>query len=192
MIRNILKKIMLFCLPPAMLMFGCKNDIETIQALTSEKVLPDVTGYNIEMQYTDSGILKGKIIAAEVHQYNKGEEPYNEFPNGMTAIFYDRNGNETSFIEAEYAIYYTKKQLWEGRKQVFGENRVSGEKIETEQIFWDQAEKRIYSDKFTKITRPDGIHIGEYGFDAEEDLSPIQLRGYSGKVTIKDEPAEEN
>lgn len=177
---------------PAMLVCGCKNDIETIQALTSEKDLPDVTGFNIEMQYTDSGILKGKILAAEVHQYNKVEEPYNEFPNGMTAIFYDRNGNETSFIKADYAIFYTKKQLWEGRKQVYGENRVSGEKIETEQIFWDQAEKRIYSDKFTKITRTDGIHIGEYGFDAEEDLSPIQLRGYSGRVTIKDEPAEEN
>ncbi|HEX2396370.1 MAG TPA: LPS export ABC transporter periplasmic protein LptC [Bacteroidales bacterium] len=189
-----MKKIVVLYLLSAVLMFfsGCKNDIETIHALTSEKELPDVTGFQVEMQYTDSGYLKGKIIAPEVLQYNKVEDPYNEFPKGMTAVFFDRNGNETSFIKADYAIYYTKKQLWEGRKQVYGENRVTGERIETDQIFWDQSEKRIYSEKYTKITRPDGTHIGEYGFDAEEDLSPIQLRGYSGKVTIKDEPAEEN
>jgi LPS export ABC transporter protein LptC len=172
---------------------GCKYDIETIQALTSESNLPDVTGFQIEMQYTDSGYLKGKITAPEVHQYNKGEEPYNEFPRGMTAIFYDRDGNETSYIRANYAIYYTKKQLWEGRNQVFGENKISGEKIETDQIFWDQQKKRIYSEQFTKISKADGIHIGEFGFEAEENLSQIQLRGYSGTVRVKEEEqAEEN
>lgn len=174
-------------------LLSCKNDIETIQALTRETNHPDITGANIEMQYTDSGFLKGKIIAAEVLQYNKAEEPYYEFPKGMTAVFYDRAGNETSFIRAQYAIYYTKKEIWEGRKDVYGENKVTGEKIETEQIYWDQKEKRIYSEKFTRITREDGIHIGEYGFEAEEDLSPIQLRGYSGRVTIRDqETAVEN
>jgi len=175
----------------SLLIAGCKNDIETIQALTSESNLPDVTGFQIEMQYTDSGVLKGKIIAPEVYQYSKGEDPYNEFPRGMTAVFYDPAGNETSFIRANYAVYYTKKQLWEGRNQVYGENRITGEKIETDQIFWDQKEKRIYSEKFSKITNADGIFTGEYGFDAEEDLSQIRLKGYSGRVTIKDEPADE-
>ncbi len=167
--------------------YSCKNDIETIHALTREVSYPDVTGVNVEMQYTDSGYLKGKIIAPEVFQYNNVEEPYYDFTKGMTAIFYDRHGNETSYIKAKYAIYYTKKELWEGRQGVYGENKVTGEKIETELIFWDQNEKRIYSEKFTKITRQDGIHIGEYGFDAVEDLSTIQLRGYSGRVTIKEE-----
>lgn len=187
---SIFRYVVLFLLPFA----SCKNDIETIQALTSEENLPDITGYNVEMQYTDSGYLKGKIIAPEVYQFNKEEDPYNEFPKGMTAIFYDKNGNETSFIRANYAIYYTSKQLWEGRDQVYGENRLTGERIETDLIFWDQSEKRIYSDKFTRITRDDGVHIGEFGFDAEEDLSPILLRGYSGNVVIKEEEeqAEEN
>lgn len=175
----------------ALLSYGCKNDIETIQALTSESNLPDVTGFQIEMQYTDSGFLKGKILAPEVLQYNKAEDPYNEFPQGMTAIFFDRAGNETSLIRANYAIYHTAKKLWEGRNGVYGENKISGEKIETDQIYWDQEAKRIYSDKFTKITRDDGIHVGEYGFDAEEDLSPLQLKGYSGKVTIQEETTEE-
>ena len=55
---------------------SCKNDIETVQALTSEVKMPDLTGFDIEMQYTDSGLLKGKIIAPEVNQYLDDDDPY--------------------------------------------------------------------------------------------------------------------
>lgn len=168
---------------------SCKNDIETIQALTSESTLPDVTGYNIEMSYTDSGVLKGKIMAPEVLQFNKAEEPYYEFPKGMKAVFYDENGVETSFIQSNYAIYYTKKDLWEGRNQVYGENQKTGEKIETEQLFWDHKSKQIYSDKFSKITNADGVFTGEFGFEAEEDLTKLRMNGYSGRVTVTDNPS---
>ena len=58
-------------------------------------------------------------------------------------------------------------------------------------MFWDQKEKRIYSDKFTRITNADGVFIGENGFEAEEDLSKWRLNGYSGKVNVTDNPVQE-
>jgi|WetSurMetagenome_2_1015567.scaffolds.fasta_scaffold01803_2 LPS export ABC transporter protein LptC len=171
---------------------SCKNDIETIQALTHEVKLPDITGFDIEMMYTDSGILKGKIYASEVYQYMHEENPYYEFPKGMKAVFFDVNGNETAYITAKYAIYYPRKLLWEGRNQVHAESPGEGKSVETEQIFWDQNEKRIYTDKYAKVTNPDGIFIGENGFEAKEDLSRLRMNGYSGKVTVTDTPPEEN
>jgi LPS export ABC transporter protein LptC len=171
---------------------SCKNDIETINALTNEINLPDFSGYNIELSYTDSGILKGKIIAPEVNQYIRKEEPYYEFPKGMKATFYDISGNAESYIQANYAIYYDKKQLWDARNQVLAENPVTGEKLETEQMFWDQKEKRIYSDKFSKMTNRDGVFIGENGFEANENLSKKVMKGYSGKVNFRDDqPVDE-
>lgn len=171
---------------------SCKNDIETINALTSEPNLPDLSGYNIEIFYTDSGVLKGKIIAPEVNQYVRKEEPYYEFPKGMKAIFYDPSGNAESYIQANYAIYYDKKQLWEARNQVLAENPAEGKKLETEQMFWDQKEKRIYSDKFAKMTNQDGVHFGENGFEAKENLSRWEMKGYSGKLNVRDDlPVEE-
>jgi LPS export ABC transporter protein LptC len=186
-----MNKLFKICLPLLGVMIAaitgsCKNDIETIKALTSESTLPDVTGYNIEMSYTDSGLLKGKIIAPEVLQFNNKEEPYYEFPKGMKAVFYDVHGVETSYIQSKYAIYYNKKELWEGRNQVIGENTVSGEKIETEQIFWDQKEHRVYSDKFSKITNVDGIFTGENGFEADENLQNFRMTGYKGQVTVRE------
>lgn len=175
-----------------LLLASCKNDIETINALTNEIILPDLTGINIEISYTDSGVLVGKIIAPEVNQYVRKEDPYYEFPKGMKAYFYDIYGDVESSIHANYAIYYDKKQLWEARNQVLAENPAKGEKLETEQMFWDQKEKRIYSDKYAKMTNQDGVFVGENGFEATQNLSKWWMKGYSGKVNIRDEqPVEE-
>jgi LPS export ABC transporter protein LptC len=181
-------KLIWLVLPGLCLLFSCRNDIETIKALTSEVDLPDVTGKNIEMLYTDSGMLKGKLIASEIIQYVEKEEPYYEFPRGMKVIFYDERGIATSYIQAKYAIYYIQKQLWEGRGQVIAESPRTGEKLETEQLFWDQREKRIYSDKFSKMTNSDGVFIGEDGFESNEDFSKKVMKGYSGRLNVRDVP----
>jgi hypothetical protein len=67
------------------------------------------------------------------------------------------------------------------------ESTSEGKRVETEQIFWDQREKRIYSDKFSKVTNPDGVFTGENGFEAQEDLSKLRMNGYSGRVTVPDD-----
>jgi LPS export ABC transporter protein LptC len=170
------------------IIFACRNDIETIQALTSESKLPHITGFDIELDYTDSGHLKGKILAPEVYQFNNAEVPYYEFPKGMTAILYDSAGGSYN-IHANYGIYLYERQLWEGRNQVVINNKSTGLKIETEQIFWDQKEKRIYSDKYTKVTNKDGVFIGENGIEADDALTKYRMMGYSGTVNVTDNPA---
>jgi len=179
------------CILPVIILMvsfvSCKNDIETINALNNEIQLPDQSGFNIEITYTDSGKLKGKIYAPEVNKYDRGEEPYVEFPKGMKVMFYDSLERSTSYIRANYAIYYEKKQLWEARNQVVAENEVSGDKLETEQMFWDQKEERIYSEKFTRLTNSDGISYGEGGFESRQDMSKWRLKGSSGTLNVNNE-----
>jgi LPS export ABC transporter protein LptC len=170
---------------------SCKNDIETINALTNELDLPDISGFNIEISYTDSGLLKGKIIAPEANDYSRKEEPFTEFPKGMKVLFYDLAGNPEAYIQAKYAIFFKKKQLWEARGQVLAENPGKKEKLETEQMFWDQKAKRIYSEKFATITNQNGVFYGENGFEAKEDLSKWWMKGYKGKINVRDDRTDE-
>ena len=186
---NHISRMLIISISLTILITSCKNDIETIQALTSESNLPDITGFQVEMDYTDSGMLKGKIFAPEVFQYDRSEEPYYEFPKGMRAVIYAAAGEYT--IQANYGIYYYNKQLWEGRNNVLIDNKETGEKIETEQIFWDQKEKRIYSDKYTKVTNKDGVFIGENGIEADDEFRKFRMIGYSGKVTVSEKPVTE-
>ncbi len=172
-------------------MSSCTNDIETINALTNEVVLPDVSGFDLEITYTDSGRLKGKIITPEANDYSSNSEPYTEFPKGIKVIFYNSAGYPESYIQANYAILHKNEQLWEARGQVVAENQAKGDKLETEQIFWDQKTKRIYTQKYSTITNKDGVFYGENGFEALEDLSRWWMRGYKGKVNVPDNPPEE-
>ncbi len=186
--REITCRAMARCILPVIIIIGsfvsCKNDIETINALNNETKLPDQSGFNIEITYTDSGKIQGKIYALEVNKYDRGEEPYVEFPKGMKVVFYDSLERPTSYIKANYAIYYAKKQLWEARNQVVAENQVNHDKLETEQMFWDQKEEKIYSEKFTRLTNADGISYGEGGFESRQDMSKWRLKGSSGTLNV--------
>jgi LPS export ABC transporter protein LptC len=176
-----------FILPMVIIMgsfISCKNDIETINALNNEIKLPDQSAFNIEITYTDSGKIQGKIFAPEVNKYDRGEEPYAEFPKGMKVILYDSLERPYAYIKANYAIFYVKKDLWEARNQVVAENQVNHDKLETEQMFWDRKEGKIYSEKFTRLTNADGISYGEGGFESRQDMTKWKLKGSSGTLNV--------
>ncbi len=166
---------------------SCKNDIETINALNNQVKLPDQSAFNIEISYTDSGKLQGKIYSPQVDKYDRAEEPYIEFPKGMKVVFYDSLERPVSYIRCNYAIYYEKDQLWDARNQVVAENESKGEKLETEEMFWDQKKGKIYSEKFTRLTNADGVSYGEGGFESRQDLSKWRLKGSSGTLNVSDQ-----
>jgi LPS export ABC transporter protein LptC len=105
----------------------------------------------------------------------------------MRVVFYDSLERPSSEIKANYAIYYEKKQLWEARNQVVAENLVNHDKLETEQMFWDQKEEKIYSEKFTRLTNSDGISYGEGGFESRQDMSKWRLKGSSGTLNVNND-----
>jgi LPS export ABC transporter protein LptC len=174
-----------------LIFFSCKNDIETINALTNDIEFPDQTAFDVEIAYTDSGLLKGKIYAPEVNVYARKEEPYIEFPQGIRVIFYTLSGIANASVQAKYAIYFQKEKLWEARYQVVAENPGEGKKLETEQLFWDEKTEQIYSDKYSKITNPNGVSMGENGFEAKQDLTWYKLKRTTSTINLKEDLTEE-
>ena len=166
---------------------SCENDIEKINELTSELNLPEQTGYNVEITYSDSGKFIGKLFTPELNKYSSVKDPYIEFPQGIKVIFYDDEEKFESYIRSNYAIYYDRKELWEIRNDVIARNVKKGEQLNTEQLFWDQNLGIIYSDKFSKIVNEDGTFYGENGFEAKENLSKWKLIGSKGTVNVRDE-----
>ena len=187
--RNI--TIGIVCILSVILFISCENDIDKVNALSKELNLPDQTGKNIVVTYSDSGRIKGKLYANVVLKYSRIPEPYVEFPEGIRVVLYNKQGVMESTIRANYAIYYEKKEIWDARYNVIAKNFAKNEELYTEQLFWDQKKEEIYSDKFTKILQHGDIHYGEKGFEAQQDLSTWQLRQSKGQVHLKDEPETE-
>ncbi len=173
-----------------MVLISCENDIEKINALTNQMEVPNQSGKDIEVAYTDSGKLKYKFFTPEMHKYSKAEEPFTEFPQGIQFYIYDKSEKLESTISAKYAIYYQEKKLWEARNNVVGKNLTKNEELFTDQMYWDENSHKIYSHDFTKIVNDDGTFYGEDGFESNQDFTDWKLIGSKGTVNVKNE--EEN
>lgn len=165
---------------------SCKNDIETINALFGPEK-PTMVYTNVSFEYTDTAKLEAKLNTSLLEYYVNNEDPYYEFPEGLEVIFYGDNNEVKSVITSKYGIYKKNDELFEVRDSVVAKDLEAGQTVETEQMFWNQAKKRIYSGVFTKISNEDGVHFGENGFEASQDLSYYRLIGSTGKMRMKDE-----
>lgn len=178
-----------FVFPFCFLQMGCENDVKKVYELTAKTNLPVDKGINVELIYSDSAKVKIKLTAPISERY-LGEKPYLEFKKGVEVIFYDSLMKQESKMSAEYAIQKETENIVEGRTNVEIINK-KGEKLNTEQLFWNQDTRLIYTDKFVKITTADEIIMGN-GLEADQNFTKYKIKSVSGTITIKDEENKTN
>ncbi|HYW95866.1 MAG TPA: LPS export ABC transporter periplasmic protein LptC [Bacteroidales bacterium] len=189
-INHILLKL-LFITGVSLLFVSCENDIQKINSITNTAEMPEISADNVEIIYSDSGFVKVKLTAEVIKQYAKVEKPYMEFPEGIYVRFYNDSLNVESEIRANYAIYHTNEKLWEARGNVIANNLEKGEKLNTEELFWDENKRMIYSNSFSRIETQDGTWYGQDGFESNQRFSKWKLKGSRGTAYFKDKPANE-
>jgi len=166
---------------------SCENSIEKVKLVTSHEVLPVQSMRDAEFTYSDSAEIKFKVITPLLHRYiGEGEdpEPYDVFPEGVKVISYNDQMEPESQITANYAISYSKKGLMEAENDVVVINS-EGKKLNTEHLVWNEAEGKIFSDKFVKITTPEEIIFGD-GLEANQDFSEYRIKNIKGRIKINE------
>jgi LPS export ABC transporter protein LptC len=138
---------------------------------------------NVVIEYTDSGLLKAKVKSPLLVAVKHVREPYVEMPKGIQAEFYGNKGKVESYLLSEYGISYQNKKRVVVRRNVRVLN-IKCEKLETEELTWDQEKGRIFTDKFVKITTPDQIITGE-GMESDQSFSNWEILNVSGTINRK-------
>jgi LPS export ABC transporter protein LptC len=165
---------------------SCENDAEAVKSLSvDDEEFPLEVQYNLTLNYSDSANKRVELYALVAENYSQLEEPKMRFPKGIEVQFFDMLGNETSRMRANDATHYSKKKFWEAYGDVVVVNS-KGEQLNTEQLFWDEKEHRIYSEEFTKLSSPDKIIMGE-GFESDEDFENPVITKVTGEIYLKDE-----
>ena len=163
---------------------SCENDIRKINLLTASDSLSVSTVKNIDLIRSVSGRVVLELTAPMLKSY-EGEDPYSEFPQGLKIVFFDSLMNITSQLTAEYGISYDKKKLMEARKNVVVVNNRKHEQLNTEMLTWNQATKKVYSDKFVKITQSDKVIFGE-GMVSDETFDVWEIRKPKGEIIVNE------
>jgi len=169
---------------------SCKTNLEEINALGQEQNIPDISITEFETTYSTNAIVNTKINAPLVNKYSKVTEPYFEFPQGVSILFYGKNSSIESSLKADYAIYFDQRMLGKAEKNVIITNQ-SGSILRTEQLYLDDKNKKIYSEKPVTITDSTGSVIhGKGGFISNLSFTVYQFTDVTGIIIpiIKEEP----
>ncbi|MFQ9504704.1 MAG: LPS export ABC transporter periplasmic protein LptC [Alistipes indistinctus] len=144
---------------------------------------------NLRLVYSQNGNLSYRFETPLLERYELAREPYMEFRKGVKVETYnDTTHLVESTLTANYAIFLENQQLWEAKGNVVATN-AQGQKLETEQLFWNQKSKRIYSNVDSKVTQKDGVILGE-GFESDEQFQDFIFRRPKGKVAVDTAPKE--
>lgn len=160
---------------------ACENDLERVKLVTGRDRLPVEVSTGMTILYSDSGLVKVRIAAAEMHRFDS-DSPYTELPKGVKVEFFGPDLTITSTLTSRYAIRKDRDQITEARTDVVVINQ-KGEKLNTEHLVWDEQKARIYSNEFVKITTPDKIIYGD-GFEADQSFTNYKIYKIKGTINI--------
>ncbi len=161
---------------------ACENELSEVQKFIREDQIAIEVGENVEMIYSDSGQVEIRIIAPLLHRHLDKKEPKREFPEGLEVYFLDKNQQVQSWLIGKYAIEYERKYLTIVQDSVVLFNKKE-EKLETDELVWDQANEKIHTKQFVRITTRNEQITG-YGFEADKEFNYWKIIAPQGRVKI--------
>lgn len=172
------------------MLFSCNNDMRNLQQLSIQRKFPQGEAFDFKLVYTDST----KVVAVVTSKLNKDftnqRMPYSEFPEGVKVEFYDQ-ARHKNIVEANYGIIYPSSDMVELRDNVVL-TTYDGKKLKTSQLFWDQKEDWIFTDRefsFTDETK--GTVTNGIGMDFDKKFSTVKAHKTTGILAIEDNEEEE-
>lgn len=164
----------------ALFISSCENDlnkVKEIAATQSGDVVSPTTG--VDMIMSDSAKVQFHLTAALMLQYQT-KKPYKLLPKGVKIIFYDKTTQkESGNIIADTGIMPDDQKLIEFRKNVVATN-IKGETYKSDELFWDQQTKKVYSHKPVQVIMAGGNVMNGDSFESDDKFLHPTLKSSTG------------
>lgn len=140
------------------------------------------TAKDVAIIYSDSAVVRVKISGPTMLYHVSNRAPKQEFTEGIRIDFYDDKGEITSTLTGKYGIRYES----EGRAVVQDSvvwQSTAGERLDTEELIWDERTQRVYNHKFTVLRKVNELIYGQ-GFEATQDFKYARILAAEGRKSI--------
>jgi len=157
----------------AIMLLSCKKEIPAELDLSQ---IPVQVVDSVSVVQTENGKPTMRMSAPLMERYNysRGDttESYELYPNGFKVFAYTEDGELETTVVADNAKHVTTvgKESWSAFGNVVITNLIKGEHLQTDTIYWNRAEKQIYTDCYVKLFSYDGLMQG-YGLTSDERAS---------------------
>ena len=133
---------------------------------------------DVELFYSDSALLRVKIMGPTMLNYTQRNQQRQEFIDGIAVDFFDQYERLNSRLTAKYAIRYDLDGKVIVRDSVVWRS-VDDQMIESSELIWDERTQEVYTNKFSVITTPTDTIFTQY-FKANQDFSRITMTSTDG------------
>jgi LPS export ABC transporter protein LptC len=160
---------------------SCRESVDPDQLKVYDG--PINSSINTFIAHSDSAIIRTEIAAARSLEFRNGNQ---EFPEGIEIKFYTKEGLLESTMVADRGYFIKDENLYRGEGNVQIENLIKEQSLKTEEIFWNRARKKIYTDKFVTIREKETLFNG-IGLEADDSFTNYKLKQVTGETELPGE-----
>lgn len=185
--RQNLSVVTVFLSVMAFFFISCKEEVKsTVDLHYDADKVPSLNTDSVTMLISDSGLIRYKVIAKTWEIFDRAKDPHWFFPHGFYFEQLDTVFNVVATVKSDSAWNYTSRKIWRWKGNVVIRNRLN-ETFKSEELFWDQRQQKVYSNKYVEVFRPDKMTLhGMGGFEANQQMTEYRF------WNVKDSPITYN
>ena len=153
----------------AFVVYSCKDELGRAKDLRLDET-PVQTVENMFIVQSKNGVIQMRAEGEIMEKYEKDSLSYELFPKGFSVYGYTEDGLLETEIMADNAIhtlYEDGRESWEAYGNVIVKNLIKQETLETDTLYWDQKNERIYTHCYVKMYSPSGFMQG-FGMESDQ------------------------
>jgi LPS export ABC transporter protein LptC len=164
---------------------SCGNkDKQLGTAITNRDSTSVITTRGVDMLISENGVIRYHVIAEEWKIFDKMDPPFYSMEQGVLLEILDTLMQVESTLMADTAYYMNNEELWRLRHDVHAEN-VNKEEFDTQELFVNNRNNRMYSDSLIRIKQEKQVIIG-HGFESNSNLTEYTIRKTEGVFPVTD------
>ena len=161
---------------------SCVNDLDTIRKITYKSTDPDDRTRDLVVLYTDSGYAKIQVFAKIAETYTKPNQVM-KLKDGVKVNFFGDDGEIISVLTALYGEIHQNEGTMFVRDSVVLYNLEKNQRLETEELHWNQKDSSIYTNKAVVVKKDDAILFGQ-GIKTKQDFTQYEFLQPRGSMDI--------
>ena len=153
----------------AFVVYSCKGKLAEAESLNLEETPVQIVDDMFIVQ-SKNGKMQMRAQAPLMEKYERDSLKFELFPEGFFVYGYTEEGLlETEIVadNAKHMKHDNGEESWSAFGNVVVKNLIKQEVMETDTLYWDQKNEKIYTNCYVRMYSPQGFMQG-YGMESDQ------------------------
>lgn len=143
--------------------------------------------FDAEILYTDSGLVRARLLTPLISDYQTREGSMRVMPRGLKVLLYEAGGESSGVLVADSGVIYSHRD----EVSAFGHIHFTNdrnEQLATSELHFNTRTFELFTEAFVTLRRGDEVLFGQ-GLQATDNFARLVIRRPMGQFIL--EEAEE-